>query len=68
MVIFAIFLSIMLGVALGFCITMCLLKKSNDMGDSKNTFENISKTGFMLSEKADNISPKAYQAKLNLKN
>lgn len=44
-----------IGIGLAFLITMNLVKKSNDMGDSSATMEDVSKKGLEVISRRDNL-------------
>jgi len=54
-------LGILLGFSAAYFIVMSQLKKSNDLGDSKNTFEDIAKAPFKLLESRDRVSRGTYE-------
>ena len=60
-----IFLGILLGIAfsvcLAFMVTMIVVRKSNDMGDSKGSFYSFAGTNVRILSKKDGVNPNRWQ-------
>lgn len=58
-------LGIILGIAFSACfafmITMIIVRKSNDMGDSKGSFYSFAGTNVRMLSKKDGVSPNRWQ-------
>ena len=61
MTFFGIILGIAMSVCLSFMITMIIVCKSNDMGDSKGTFYSFAGTNVRMLSKKDGVNPKRWQ-------
>lgn len=61
MIILGIILGIAFSACFAFMITMIVVRKSNDMGDSKGTFYSFSGTSVRMLSKRDGVSPNRWQ-------
>lgn len=61
MVAIGIVVGAVLGISLAYYIVMRQLKSSNDLGDSKNVYENVAKQPFVLKDGADRVHRATYE-------
>lgn len=60
MVVFGIIFGLIFAACLAFAVTMWIVRKSNDLGDSKGTFAEFSSTPLRMLSKSDGVNPKKW--------
>ena len=61
MIILGIILGIAFSACFAFMITMIIVRKSNDMGDSKGSFYSFAGTNLRMINKKDGVSPNLWK-------
>lgn len=57
MVVFGIIVGLLLAACFAFMLTMIIVRKSNDSGDSKGTFAQFSSTPLRIISRSDGVNP-----------